>query len=350
MFPDTLTWTFAEALGSALSRCHYGLEATREGGSLRGYIGFPSGWRTILHRDVKPGNVLIAFRNEELDLVPKLGDFGTSFQLQDGDALPTSHAGTRVYWAPEIAEEAQQYEGRITKWSSKGDIWGVGAVLHRILTKEIPRTQAANLTARIDKLQSLAAGAGREPISPLLAQVTAECLDPDPERRLSALSVLAVAAKSDTGPNGIHRSASFWRTLARFTDDVAVVSSVVAHFVTEHLPLLADLATLFGPEEVVLIMSLCKMHCPAKLSTCHMQLCRGFDGNMTCSTVFHALAGIGQDCFDILQLAWDESKWPQEKDLLHVTIRKNSLGLLPSAIAALRGNMDLCLKLTQLDS
>jgi len=228
-------------------------------------------------------------------------------------------------------------------------VWGAGAVLHRILTKEIPKGQAANLTTRIDKMRSLATTAGREPISPLLAQVTAECLDPNPERRLSALSILAAAAKSDTGPNGIHRSASFWRALARFTDDVALVSSVVVHFVTKHLPLLADVPTLFGPEEVVLIMSLCKMHCPAELSACHVQLCRGFDGNMTGSTVFHALAGIGLDCFDILQLAWLESKWPQSKNLLHMAVRKNSLGLLPSAIAALRGNMDLCLQLAQLE-
>lgn len=225
---------------------------------------------------------------------------------------------------------------------------GVGAVLHRILTKEIPKSQAGSLAKRIENIHSLAGSTNREPISPTLAQVVAECLDPDPERRPSALSILAVAAKSDTGPNGIQRSASFWRALSRY-DDLEVVSSVTAHFVTKHLPQLARVPTLFGPEEVVLIMSLCNMHCPGELSACHGQLCGGFDGNMAGSTVFHALAGLDPDSAGILQLAWHESKWPRAKDLSHVAIRKNNIGLLPSAIAALGRNIDLCLQLTQLE-
>lgn len=139
MFPDNVAWTFVEALGSALSRCHYGLEATGNNGSLHGYTSFPSGWHTILHRDVKPGNgelpwpasfapirartgpncifkVLVALRNSvEVDLITRLGDSGTSFQLEDGGALPTSHAGTRVYWAPVRPNSYQSSESFLSR-------------------------------------------------------------------------------------------------------------------------------------------------------------------------------------------------------------------------------------------
>ena len=38
--------------------------------------------------------------NEDVDrAVPKLGDFGTAFRL-DNDKDPSTYAGTRAYWAP----------------------------------------------------------------------------------------------------------------------------------------------------------------------------------------------------------------------------------------------------------
>ncbi|CAP64875.1 uncharacterized protein PODANS_5_4173 [Podospora anserina S mat+] len=110
------------------------------------------------------------------------------------------------------------------------------------------------------------------------------------------------------------------------------------------------MSTPFGPKEVVMIMSLCRIQCPAEISACRMQLCQGFDGNMAGYTVFHALAGASLDCFDIHQVAWQESEWPQAKDMLHLVVKRNNLGLLPSAVAAQQGNMNLCLQLTQLEA
>ncbi|KAH7307942.1 kinase-like domain-containing protein [Rhexocercosporidium sp. MPI-PUGE-AT-0058] len=54
---DELCWEILEALASALSRCHSGLNANRrDGGVLCEYLGFEEGWNTILHRDIKPAN------------------------------------------------------------------------------------------------------------------------------------------------------------------------------------------------------------------------------------------------------------------------------------------------------
>jgi len=48
-------------------------------------------------------------------------------------------------------------------------------------------------------------------------------------------------------------------------------------------------------------------------------------------------------------MAFDESQWPLAKDLSHMVLRKNDLGLLPSACAAGRGNYPLCKRLTELE-
>jgi serine/threonine protein kinase len=122
---------------SALARCHSGLKASRKDGLVYEYTEFEPGWQTILHRDIKPGNgkaeiyhwlcslgtvllhasltlmllVLLASRqvsditssSEERGglFVTKLGDFGTSFQLEkDGKSPSTHRVGTRPFWAP----------------------------------------------------------------------------------------------------------------------------------------------------------------------------------------------------------------------------------------------------------
>jgi len=96
-------------------------------------------------------------------------------------------------------------------------------------------------------------------------------------------------------------------------------------------------------------MSLVKKHCPTYLSVCHGQLCSGFLGNLAGCTVFHALACVGADDGDTLRLAFEDSRWPQAEELSHVGLRKNALGLLPSAMAAARGNIALCARLTRVE-
>ncbi|KAI1418422.1 kinase-like domain-containing protein [Hypoxylon sp. FL1857] len=331
--PDEIVWSFLESLASALSRCHHGLRATQAKGILTEYSRFEQEWTTILHRDIKPGNVLISVRNEGNDLAPKLGDFGTSFELEDGgNPLSTQQAGTKVYWAPEIAEEAGTGEGRITKWSTKSDIWGVGAVICRILMRERPpQNQAKALNERCRNLQNRLSS-NRTPLSTLLAQVICECLDPSPDGRPSALQLLAVALKSDTSKLGLHKSASFWKALSMHSDSKAIFS-VTNHFTSQYLPLLARNRTAFNPREVAIIMSLVRKHCPGQLSSCHSKFCAGLVDEFAGYTVFHQLACVGIGDRETIRLAMDDSRWPESTELSHITIKKNTRGFLPSAIA-----------------
>ncbi len=59
--------------------------------------------RDILHRDIKPGNILV-YEGDRL----KLADFGFT-KVRDPDALNSTHCGTTGYLAPEVNENSPTY-------------------------------------------------------------------------------------------------------------------------------------------------------------------------------------------------------------------------------------------------
>jgi len=95
--------------------------------------------RGILHRDVKPANILVGVEG-----TAKLTDFGIAF-VRDRSRLtaPGTVMGTLSYMAPEQlrAEDADP----------RTDIWALGAVLYEMCTGRLPfdRTDAVKLTKAI---------------------------------------------------------------------------------------------------------------------------------------------------------------------------------------------------------
>jgi serine/threonine protein kinase len=81
----------------------------------------------VVHRDVKPGNVLLG-----ADGIPRLTDFGIAVDLEDGTDLTAADGvvGTLRYLAPE------RLLGRAADQAT--DVWGLGAVLHELLTGKPP--------------------------------------------------------------------------------------------------------------------------------------------------------------------------------------------------------------------
>src|SRR5438093_8385979 len=83
----------------------------------------------ILHRDIKPGNILLDQKGE-----PHLTDFGLA-RLVEADSTVTGTKevlGTPSYMAPE------QAAGETTKLSKATDVYGLGAVLYQLLTGQPP--------------------------------------------------------------------------------------------------------------------------------------------------------------------------------------------------------------------
>jgi WD40 repeat protein/serine/threonine protein kinase len=82
----------------------------------------------VIHRDVKPSNILIA-----TDGKPWLMDFGLAMResLDESIAMPTHIIGTPGYMSPEQASGKQKVDRRC-------DIYSLGVVLYQLITGEVP--------------------------------------------------------------------------------------------------------------------------------------------------------------------------------------------------------------------
>ena len=84
----------------------------------------------VAHRDIKPENILLdEFKNV------KLGDFGLSGRMIDGEFMKTS-CGSANYAAPEIVS-GLKYAG------TEVDIWSLGVLLYTLLAGSLPFDEAS---------------------------------------------------------------------------------------------------------------------------------------------------------------------------------------------------------------
>lgn len=90
--------------------------------------------RRVLHRDLKPGNILIG-RNASGAPILKLTDFGIADLAgghQDRSGQFATVAGTPLYMPPE------QFLGRFREYGPWTDLYAVGAIAWRLLTRQYP--------------------------------------------------------------------------------------------------------------------------------------------------------------------------------------------------------------------
>lgn len=150
----------------------------------------------VVHRDLKPGNILIAAQEAE-EAIPKVIDFGIAKALE-GDltdlTLETMAAhviGTPAYMSPEQAAAGSM------DIDTRSDVYSLGVVLFQLLTGTLPHDPARS--AHIEFLMRLGrreleppAASSREPSIPAdLDWVLQKAMAPDRERRYE--TVLAFA-------------------------------------------------------------------------------------------------------------------------------------------------------------
>jgi len=109
----------------------------------------------ILHRDLKPGNILLAARNttsgaldDELPFVPRITDFGLARLAEEGVGETGSAVlGTPQYMAPE------QAGGRSGEVCAATDVYGLGTILYELLTGR-PPFQGTGIVEVLDQIRS----------------------------------------------------------------------------------------------------------------------------------------------------------------------------------------------------
>jgi len=138
----------------------------------------------ILHRDIKPGNILLDKNGE-----PHLTDFGLA-RLVEAESTVTHTLevlGTPSYMAPE------QAVGDHSKLSSTTDVYGLGAVLYQLLTGHPPF--AGGTTYETIKLVLETEPPQPRLLNPKidrdLSTICLKCLEKDPQRRYSSALALA---------------------------------------------------------------------------------------------------------------------------------------------------------------
>jgi serine/threonine-protein kinase len=140
----------------------------------------------LIHRDVKPANVLIEGRNAFLTDFGLTKQAGTNAQLtRAGDVVGTIH-----YVAPE------QIEGR--RVSARSDVYALGCLLYHCLSGQVPfahETDVAVIYAHLSE-QPPSLSELRPELPEGLDAVMAKALDKSPDRRFPSCGDMISAARA----------------------------------------------------------------------------------------------------------------------------------------------------------
>lgn len=135
--------------------------------------------KNIVHRDLKLKNIMIVYKkdkNQVLDIIPKLSDFGFSKIMDESDITRTK-LGTPATMAPEILM------GR--EYTNRCDIWSLGVIMYQLLYKTLPfkaRNESDLLKFILSNKFKLPEGCKiSEPLNDLLSKM----LVVDPKKRIS---------------------------------------------------------------------------------------------------------------------------------------------------------------------
>ena len=166
----------------------------------------------LVHRDVKPGNILIERGSDDEPDHVYLADFGiTKHTLSISGLTSTGHfVGTLDYIAPE------QIQGKAV--DARTDIYSLGCVLYESLTGRVPFQKdidAAVIWAHVEETPEPPSALCRD-LSPALDDVILRALAKDPNERFGSCREFLTAAQDAVGPQ-------MSRTVMASDSDVAAV-------------------------------------------------------------------------------------------------------------------------------
>ncbi|AUX45623.1 protein kinase [Sorangium cellulosum] len=150
----------------------------------------------VVHRDLKPGNVLLVDHEDEHDHV-KVLDFGLVKDTESGEDLTQQglFMGSPKYMAPE-----QITNGGV---SARTDIYALGVMMYEMLSGHVPFDKGASVGTlmshvndQVPPMQTYNLGLA---VSPAMAAIVYRCLEKDPALRFSSMNELVAALKLTEG-------------------------------------------------------------------------------------------------------------------------------------------------------
>ena len=164
----------------------------------------------VIHRDVKPDNILLEDRTGK----PMLTDFGVAKSAVSGETLTAlgTVLGTPYYMSPEQAAGDRDIDGR-------SDLYSLGVIGYQMLTGQLPfegetvrGILVQHMTREPVALKTLAPTAPDD-----LAQTITRCLAKNPDDRVPDAEVLRRALDRELGeededlPEGLHKVMEYVR-------------------------------------------------------------------------------------------------------------------------------------------
>jgi YVTN family beta-propeller protein len=167
--------------------------------------------RGLVHRDVKPSNVLVTDEDHVY-----LADFGLTRRLGEaGSALGAGQSlGTVDYVAPE--------QIRVEELDGRADLYSLGCLLHECLTGAPPFRRSSDAAALFAHLEE------RPPAAPGLEAVTATALAKEPGDRYASGRELVEATRSALGLAAPGRSR--WPLVIAGLGLVSIAAALLAFF------------------------------------------------------------------------------------------------------------------------
>ena len=144
--------------------------------------------RGVIHRDLKPGNILVDEMGQ-----PKILDFGVA-RITDGDAQVTRGAdlgklvGTLAYMSPE------QVEGDSSQLDARSDIYALGLILYQLLAGRAPYATGNSLPEAVRVIREqrpLPLGVVNREFRGDIETIAAKALEKERDRRYATAAALA---------------------------------------------------------------------------------------------------------------------------------------------------------------